>query len=137
VILRAWHDKKQVYLPVLHPFEKKLQFARYFPDSILVNNRFQIGEPAVAAAKRVKPINMDVVLTPLVAFDKAGHRIGMGGGFYDRSFAFLKRRRFWLRPLLIGCAHQFQELKKIQTQAWDMPLYTVFTDRGIVNGKRN
>lgn len=130
VIARAWRDKKQVYLPVLHPFDNKLQFARYLPDSVLVNNRYQIGEPELAAAKRVKPINMDVVLTPLVAFDRAGHRIGMGGGFYDRSFAFLKRRQYWLRPLLIGCAHQLQETQRIQSQAWDIPLHSVFTDQG-------
>jgi len=132
VIARAWRDKKNVFLPVLHPFDNKLQFARYTADSVLVNNRFFIGEPAVAAAKRVTPLNMDIVLTPLVAFDRHGNRIGMGGGFYDRSFAFLKRRRVWLRPQLIGCAHSLQQIEHIQVQSWDMPLVTVFTDNGRV-----
>lgn len=130
VIERAWRDNKTVYLPVLHPFANKLQFAAYTSDTVLVNNRFAIGEPAVAAAARANPINMDVVLTPLVAFDRNGNRIGMGGGFYDRSFAFLKRRKIWLRPLLIGCAHGIQQLDNIQSQSWDLPLAGVFTDKG-------
>ena len=130
VISRAWRDNKQVYLPVLHPFDNKLQFAIYTPDSILVNNRFFIGEPAIAAAKRVKAMNMEVVLTPLVAFDRYGNRIGMGGGFYDRSFAFLKRRHYWRRPILLGCAHALQQVERIQAQSWDLPLAAVFTDNG-------
>lgn len=132
VISRAWRDKKEVYLPVLHPFENKLFFSRYTPDSVLVNNRFGIGEPEIAAAKRVKPLTLDVVLTPLVAFDLNGNRIGMGGGFYDRSFAFLKKREYWLRPLMVGCAHRLQQVDTIQTQSWDMPLAMVFTDKGLI-----
>ena len=130
VIERAWRDHKKVYLPVLHPYLNKLQFARYTPDTILVNNRFGIGEPAIAARKRENPLTMEVVLTPLVAYDDQGNRIGMGGGFYDRSFAALKRRNHWQRPLLIGCAHSCQKVTRIQNQSWDLPVASVFTELG-------
>lgn len=133
VIQRAWKDHKLIYLPVLHPFADRLQFAAYQKKTALVDNRFGIGEPALGAIHRVRALEMDVVLTPLVAFDRQGNRMGMGGGFYDRSFAFLKHRQHWRRPVLIGCAHSLQEVDSIPVQSWDVPLSAVFTDNGLIS----
>lgn len=130
LIERAWAMGKRVYLPVLLPQgENRLWFARYTPDTPLVRNRFGIPEPARAAHTRIAPLALDLVLTPLVAFDAQGHRLGMGGGFYDRSFAYLLRHACWLRPRLIGLAYEFQRQPRLPAQAWDVPLHAVATDR--------
>lgn len=130
LITRAWEMGKQIYLPVLLPQgANRLWFARYEPDTPLRRNRFGIPEPTRAAHTRVAPLALDLVLTPLVAFDTKGHRLGMGGGFYDRSFAYLLRHTHWLRPRLIGLAYDFQRQPKLPGQPWDVPLHAIVTDR--------
>lgn len=130
LITRAWEMGKQIYLPVLLPHgTNRLWFARYEPDAPLLRNRFGIPEPIRAAHTRVAPLALDLVLTPLVAFDTKGHRLGMGGGFYDRSFAYLLRHTHWLRPRLIGLAYDFQRQPKLPRRPWDVPLHAVVTDR--------
>lgn len=130
LIARAWQMGKQIYLPVLLPQgENRLWFARYKPDTALRPNRFKILEPVSAARTRIAPLALDLVLTPLVAFDTSGHRLGMGGGFYDRSFAYLLRHQYWLRPRLIGLAYDFQKQTHLTSQNWDVPLHGVATDR--------
>mgnify|MGYP002389666620 CR=1 FL=1 len=132
LIERAWEMGKRVYLPVLLPHgENRLWFARYTSDTQLLRNRFGIPEPARAAHTRVAPLSLDLVLTPLVAFDAHGHRLGMGGGFYDRSFAYLLRHARWLRPRLIGLAYDFQRQSRLPAQAWDVPLQAIATDHRI------
>jgi 5-formyltetrahydrofolate cyclo-ligase len=129
IIARAWLLGKQVYLPVLVPFQhNRLWFARYQPDTPLVSNRFGIPEPEVVHRQRVAPYALDLVLTPLVGFDNEGNRLGMGGGFYDRSFAYLHQRRIWRKPQLVGIAYDFQHLPQLRAQAWDVPLTAVATD---------
>jgi 5-formyltetrahydrofolate cyclo-ligase len=129
IIARAWDLGKQVYLPVLLPYlHNRLWFARYTPDTRLVSNRFGIAEPEVVHRQRVEPHALDLVLTPLVGFDARGNRLGMGGGFYDRSFAFLQRRKIWRKPRLVGLAYDFQQLPQLPSQPWDVPLTAVVTD---------
>jgi 5-formyltetrahydrofolate cyclo-ligase len=131
IIERAWQMGKQVYLPVLVPFlDNRLWFARYLPDTPLVRNRFGIAEPEQVHRQRIKPLALDLVLAPLVGFDAAGNRLGMGGGFYDRSFSFLLRHRAWRKPHLVGLAYNFQQLPRLPAQAWDVPLTAVVTDDG-------
>jgi 5-formyltetrahydrofolate cyclo-ligase len=130
LIERAWEMGKRVYLPVLLPHgENRLWFARYTPETRLIRNRFGIPEPARAAHTRVAPLSLDLVLAPLVAFDAHGHRLGMGGGFYDRSFAYLLRHTRWLRPHLIGLAYDFQRQRRLPSQTWDVPLQAIATDQ--------
>jgi 5-formyltetrahydrofolate cyclo-ligase len=129
IIGRCWTEGKKVYLPVLVPFlDNSLWFARYKPDTRLVSNRFGIPEPQSVHRQRVKPLALDLVLTPLVGFDQQGNRLGMGGGYYDRSFAFLLRRQNWKKPHLVGLAYEFQQLKMLPAQPWDVPLTAVATD---------
>ncbi len=124
------------YLPVLHPFRPgRLWFARYRPVDPMRPNRFGIQEPQRRGRQLCPAHGLDLVLLPLVGFDTHCNRIGMGGGFYDRSFAFLLRRRYWRRPLLIGLAHECQRVDAIERQPWDVPLDAVVTERGIYWGE--
>ncbi|WJW75872.1 5-formyltetrahydrofolate cyclo-ligase [Thiohalobacter sp. IOR34] len=130
LMLRAWEMGKQVYLPVLIPVGgNRLWFAPYQPGDPLTPNRFGIPEPLRAARQRIPPQRLDLVLTPLVAFDEQGHRLGMGGGFYDRSFAYLRRHRHWLRPHLVGLAYDFQRRPALPAADWDVPLSAVATEQ--------
>ena len=125
---------KTCYLPVLlAPFANRLMFARYNFGDALVSNCFGIGEPVVAAGDRVSSRELDLVLMPLVAFDDMGNRIGMGGGFYDRTFSFLSTRTIWRKPALVGLAYGFQEQKKIPHQSWDVPLHYVATENQLIS----
>lgn len=125
-----WSAGKQVYLPVLVPFSRQtLWFARFNPDDMLAVNRFGIPEPV--QRRLIKPSALDLVLTPLVAFDAAGHRIGMGGGYYDRTFAFLRQRQHWHKPSLLGLAYEFQKQATIKPNKWDVPLDAIATEARI------
>lgn len=129
---RAWHMGKTVYLPVLNgPHQKSLFFAAYQEGDALDLNRYRIPEPAISARERVSARKLDLVLTPLVAFDNQGNRLGMGAGYYDRTFAFLQHRGSWIRPRLIGVAYSFQEVAQLPVQTWDVPLHGVMTETGL------
>ncbi len=118
---------QRIYAPVLHG--QTLRFARLTDETPLRENRFGILEPATADC--IDPRQLDVVITPLVAFDDTGTRIGMGGGFYDRCFSFLKQRTHWIRPKLIGFGYEFQRLRAVSRSAWDIPLWAAVTEQGI------
>lgn len=96
-----------------------------------LKNRFGIWEPAgtgIPADLR----HVDVVLLPLVAFDRIGNRIGMGAGFYDRALSFRLNQSRIKRPLLIGIAHALQEVTKLSRQFWDVPLDAIITDQELI-----
>lgn len=118
------------YLPVLHPFiAGRLWFVRYRPLDPTRRNRFGIAEPARRGRQLYPARALDLVLLPLVGFDARCNRIGMGKGYYDRSFAFLRARRHWSRPLLVGLAHECQRVDVIEPRPWDVPLDAVVTER--------
>lgn len=131
VIHDATSHGKALYLPVLAGRGKReLWFVRYRPGQAMTANRFGIPEPVPRPRDRINPRFLDVVLTPLVAFDEAGNRLGMGGGFYDRTFAFLRQRHRWHRPYLLGIAYDFQRCERLPSSPWDVPLSGVVTDAG-------
>lgn len=128
LIESGWSDRKQLYLPVLAPFgANRLWFAPYTPDTRLAPNRFGILEPDVHPKAWHHPRQLDLVLTPLVGFDLAGRRLGMGGGYYDRSFAF-RRGASRGHPRLLGAAHSVQQVEALAPQPWDVPLDGVVTE---------
>ncbi len=129
---RAWALGKAVYLPVLVPFgHNRLWFSPYRPGDRLMSNCYGIAEPQIVHRGRVPATALDLVLAPLVAFDPSGNRLGMGGGYYDRSFNFLQRRRYWHKPRLVGLAYDFQRVETLPSQPWDIPLAAVATDAGL------
>lgn len=94
-------------------------------------NRYGIAEPVHRGLHLCSVRALHLVLLPLVGFDARCNRIGMGGGFYDRSFAFLRGRRCWRRPLLVGLAHECQRVDAIKPRPWDLPLDAVVSERRI------
>jgi|SRR5690554_1330166 len=130
-----WQQRKRCFLPVLHPvLENQLWFYEYTPQTQLRQNRFRIWEPDIRQQPRRPAWALSLVLFPLVAFDDEGGRLGMGGGFYDRTFAFIRHGKP-LRPRLVGLAHDFQRVDSLDKQPWDIPLDAVATDRKIYRFK--
>ena len=113
-------QNKQFYLPILSEVEENhLTFAEYNQQTPMKLNRFKIPEPDVPASSLLHdPTKLDVVIAPLVGVDSQGNRIGMGGGFYDRTFAFKKEKRE--SPLLVAFAYDFQFIELQTPQNWDV-----------------
>lgn len=129
LIARARTAGKTLYLPVLeNTADGILEFAPWQIDTPLYPNRFNIPEPRMGTDLLRSAKELDLVLTPLVAFDSHGHRLGMGGGYYDRSFAFLNTGA--RKPRLIGLAYEFQQVSALPAEPWDVPLAGVACERG-------
>lgn len=117
---------KTLYLPVLHPFTAGyLLFQRYDAQTPMHLNQFGIREPKPDVTAIMLPAQLDVIFMPLVAFDAQGQRLGMGGGFYDRTLSALPKTS--QKPLLVGLAHQCQQVETVPTEPWDVPLPLVLT----------
>ncbi|MFO1389379.1 5-formyltetrahydrofolate cyclo-ligase [Cellvibrio sp.] len=131
---QLWKMGKQTYLPVLHPTrEGELWFLEYTPETPLKPNRFGIPEPDHRQERKLPAKLLDVVLLPLVGFDRKGGRLGMGGGFYDRTFAFHKGKK--TKPYLLGLAHACQEMESLEMADWDIPLFGVVSDKELIKVK--
>ncbi len=125
---RSLEQKKHCYLPVVpQRFEKKLGFSRIGAPPNWYLNRFGIHEYWTRQLTRAR--QLDLLLMPLVGFDLQGYRLGMGGGFYDTSLAFLKRRSTWKKPCLIGIAYECQKVETVPHDPWDIPLDAVITEK--------
>ncbi|WP_294732398.1 5-formyltetrahydrofolate cyclo-ligase [uncultured Pseudomonas sp.] len=131
LLLRAAQRRgKATYLPVLSAWPRtKMVFQRVQPGEKLRPNRFRILEPRVNVSRQRKVWALDLVLLPLVGFDDVGGRLGMGGGFYDRSLAYMARRKSWRKPTLLGLAHECQKVERLAQASWDVPLEGTVTDK--------
>ena len=127
LVMRARTDGREVYLPVLPPLEGPMSFRPYNVDTPLVTSRFGTREPKFPEGGRMAK-EMDLVLTPIVGFDMQGNRLGMGAGFYDRTFGFL-RYMAQPHPLLIGYAYELQKVPALAAESWDVPLAAVATEQ--------
>jgi 5-formyltetrahydrofolate cyclo-ligase len=126
IIQYCWKRKKRVLLPVLHPFSAgHLIFVEYLPNSQMRLNRYGIKEPIITSQNICPLANINLLLTPLVAFDAKGNRLGMGGGYYDRTLTPI--RRDGLNTQLIGLAHQWQQIDSLAANSWDIPLDGIVT----------
>lgn len=112
------------YLPVLRA-DKHLEFALWHANSDMLANRFGILEPKDTLLVMVDAL--DVLLVPLVGVDQNGNRLGMGGGYYDRTLGSTHKR-----PYLIGIAHYCQLVDYLPLQPWDVPLDALVTEQGVV-----
>ena len=136
----CWQNNKKTYLPVIHPFSHgQLLFLHYDESSVMKKNNYGILEPKLDV-RLIKAIGeIDIIFTPLVAFDPLGNRLGMGGGFYDRTLSsWYQQYRYQNQPLdvtqskltkpyPIGLAHDIQLIDAIPTQLWDIPLPEIIT----------
>ncbi|AKD38823.1 5-formyltetrahydrofolate cyclo-ligase [Pasteurella sp. P03HT] len=119
LIKQLWLQGKRVYLPVLHPFcSGHLLFLAYQADTAMEQNTFGIWQPKLNV-QRVLPLDeLDIIFTPLVAFDLQGNRLGMGGGFYDRTLQNWQQKHF----IPVGLAHKCQQVESLPCESWDIPL---------------
>jgi 5-formyltetrahydrofolate cyclo-ligase len=120
----ARRHRKQIYVPVLRGLT--MTFAELARGSELAANFFGIMEPKLG--REIDARDLDLVLTPLVAFDERGVRVGVGRGYYDRAFKFLRHRAHWRRPKLLGVAYELQHVPPLVPSSWDVPLWGVVTE---------
>ena len=133
VIELIWQAQKHCYLPVLSAKpEQALHFVSFVAGDSLQANNHAIQEPVFTPAKERVATALDLVLVPLIGFDRSGHRLGSGSGYYDRAFAFLLQHPRPVRPSFIGVGYQAQELDKIPFDAWDVPLDGVLTEEALL-----
>ena len=125
IIQRAWHMKKRIFAPVLEKNDV-MQFCELTTDTDVRTNQYGLAEPV--NGEIIAPRVLDIVITPVVAFDDAGHRVGMGGGYFDRTFSFLQGRKHLFHPKLIGVAFDCQKVEEIVPNPWDIRLYDTISE---------
>lgn len=134
LIALCFKKNKQVYLPMICSMNQKLVWVKISKNQY-INRRFShhplgMKEPMASRAKHVA--SLDLLLMPLLACDQYGTRIGMGGGYYDRTLATAKHR-----PYRLGLAHQFQFIEHtLERQSWDQPLDALLTSQRVYYFKR-
>lgn len=123
-------EGKRIYLPIVpgcYPY--RMEFGRLDPGTVMETGSFGIPQPLRRASKVINPRQLDLVIVPLVAFDRQGNRLGMGAGYYDRCFAFLRHRRHWIHPRLLGVAFDCQRSERLANDPWDVPMWCIATER--------
>ena len=124
LIAKLWQRQQEVYLPVLHPFSRgQLLFLRYDTETLLKPNRLRIPEPPLDIRRLATLDELEVIMVPLVAFDRNGQRLGMGGGFYDRTLQNWRQHDM----LPVGLAHDCQQVEALPVAEWDVPLPAIIT----------
>ena len=124
IVARARGEGMAIYLPVIEP-GARLTFALWCEDDSLVQNRFGLAEPG-PDAPRIALAELDVIFLPVVGWDRRGGRLGMGGGYYDRTLEGQSG------ATLVGLAYASQECDDIPRETWDVPLDFVLTERELV-----
>ena len=125
LIERAWQLKKRIFAPITQK-TSTLQFRQFDADSKFSTDNLGLSEPV--AGDFIAAEKLDLVFTPVVAFDSQNNRIGMGGGYYDRTFSFLKKNSDIDKPVLVGIAFERQRVEKIAPNPWDIRLFSIFTE---------
>ena len=123
----AWELGKSCYLPIIPKHSNSMHFIKVQPEQVLLNNHFGILEPVFDVNQEIEPQELDLVIAPLVAFDKHGHRLGRGKGYYDQSFSFLTKSKI-SKPVMMGVAYQFQCVDELPSVGHDVPMHRVLTE---------
>lgn len=121
---KASSQGKYCYYPVIND-NKTLNFLPATPSTTFIKNKYGIPEPDVGIELLIPLQQLDIIFIPIVAFDERGSRLGMGGGYYDRTLAEAKS------SLLIGVAYEFQKQIYINPEPWDISLTTIVTPRTV------
>lgn len=127
--------QRECYLPLVPRRGRVLRFGRIGRNTRMATNRYGIAEPVDARPLRAR--QLDLLLIPLVGFDCQGYRLGMGGGYYDATLAFMHHRRLWRKPRLVGIAYECQRVEMLPHDPWDMPLDAVLTERQLYRFNSN
>lgn len=117
----AMQELKSCYFPIIN-INQTLTFGLTTKKTTFIKNKFGILEPNTSPDEIITADKLDIVFLPVVAFDKYGTRLGMGGGYYDRTFTTTDK------PLLIGVAYDFQHQVEILRDEWDILLDMVVTE---------
>ncbi|HEY9097745.1 MAG TPA: 5-formyltetrahydrofolate cyclo-ligase [Thiobacillus sp.] len=126
---QAQQMRLHCYLPIVPKRGRVMRFGRLCRDTRQTRNKYGIAEPVDPHSLRAR--QLDLLFMPLVGFDQAGYRLGMGGGYYDATLAYRHRRPSWRKPRLIGIAYECQGVDKLPHDPWDMPLDAVLTERAL------
>jgi 5-formyltetrahydrofolate cyclo-ligase len=113
-----------VALPVCEELDAPIVFRGFKPGDRLAPDVMEIAAP-LASAPEVTP---HIVITPLLAFDRHGHRLGQGGGYYDRTIAALRMSQ--QNPVIVGLAYAGQEVERVPTDDHDQKLDAILTESG-------
>ncbi len=128
LITLLFQSNCKVYLPVISDYRNnQMEFIHYQQDSQMLNNRFGIPEPA--DGENIAVDQLDIIFLPLTAFDLHGHRLGMGGGFYDRALAEVSGEK----PVLAGLAYDFQELPTCPAESYDQSIQMIITPNRVIH----
>ncbi|HET9843384.1 MAG TPA: 5-formyltetrahydrofolate cyclo-ligase [Gammaproteobacteria bacterium] len=127
----ALRQHKKIFLPALQNTTTSLVFLRKREGTKLIPNKYGIMEPDPCATLHISAQRLEVVFVPLVAFDAFGNRLGMGGGYYDKTFAFKKLGK--QQPILIGLAYDFQQVDTVPHDTYDIKLDYVITPSTIMH----
>lgn len=126
----AWQQGKSCYLPIIDSKgQNTMKFVLYTPDTEFFMNRYDIPEPVHSPEDLQSAEILDLVLAPLVGFDDRGNRMGMGKGFYDRTFEFVRETG---KPFLMGLAHSCQQMDELAAEEWDIPLNGLATEEQLL-----
>ena len=131
IIEYCFKQHKEVYLPMICNMNQQLHWVKITQQQYR-NNRFShhpLGMKEPMANRGLHVSTLDFLIMPLLACDIYGTRIGMGGGFYDRSLAYQARRQSWRKPTLLGLAHECQKVACLAQASWDVPLQGTVSDR--------
>lgn len=129
VIRHAWALGKLVYLPIVQA-DRMLSFVEVSDATVFEQNRYGIAEPRHTKNDLITADQLDMALVPLTAFDDKLFRLGMGGGYYDKTFAYTALH-LNSQPKLIGIGYDFQRVATVYGQQWDVPADVIVTDKTI------
>lgn len=118
---------KITYLPVI--VGEILRFAPVDNETVFTKGKFGIPIPDIASSELVEACDLDVIVMPLLAFDSQGHRVGMGGGFYDKTLANVSRQTE--KPFLLGLGYEWQHVESLKPNPWDVPLHAALTESAL------
>ena len=135
IALLAENRGKKCYLPLISDFIRpwestRLLFQHFSPRACdLKPNQYGILEPQSDPKYSANPALLDLVIAPLVAFDSKLNRMGMGKGYYDRTFGKALK---WRRPRLLGLAYTSQQVDRLESTSLDVPMDGILTEQGII-----
>jgi 5-formyltetrahydrofolate cyclo-ligase len=132
IIQMIWQAGKKCYLPVISHSTQSLHFFLYEQNDALMQNQYGILEPSPSQSISIPNNQLDLVLVPMMGFDLQCHRLGTGGGYYDRSFAFRLLQPKPRMPRLIGLGYACQAIDTLPTESWDVPMDGVFTEKEFI-----